>query len=246
MKNNHFMVLVTVHNAVEWIGKCLDSVINQDYKNYKLVVIDDHSTDGTWDIIQKYNALTIRNDIRLTHSLPNMNTGIKTFSLDKEDIIITLDGDDWLSDNSVLSYLNEIYQEDIWLTYGQFAPLSQTYSNYCKPIYNTRTYRRSRVWLTSHLRTFKRKLWDLIDEKDFNDDYGEMLPTCGDLAFMYPMIEMAGVKHIKFIDRVLYVYNDLNPHNDMKKFPQVSLRTAAYLQNKPLYPEIPDTNDFIN
>ena len=73
-----------------------------------------------------------------------------------------------------------------------------------------------------------------------------MLPTCGDLAFMYPMIEMAGIKHIKFIDKVLYVYNDLNPHNDMKKFPEVSLRTAAYLQNKPLYDEIIDTNDIIN
>jgi glycosyltransferase involved in cell wall biosynthesis len=237
--NNHFIILVTVHNSVEWIKKCLDSVINQSYKNYKLVIVDDHSTDGTWNIIQKYDdAYTIRNDVRLGHSLPNMDTGIKTFSFDKEDIIITLDGDDWLSDIYVLSYLNEIYQGDVWLTYGQFEPLTKSYSNYCRPIYNTRTYRRSCVWLTSHLRTFKKKLWDLIDKKDFNDDNGNMLPTCGDLAFMYPMIEMAGIKHIKFIDRVLYIYNDLNPFNDMKKFPDVSIATAKYLQNKPLYDEI--------
>ena len=236
--DNHFIVLVTVHDSVKWIGKCLDSVINQDYKNYKLVVIDDHSTDGTWDVICKYDAHSIRNETRLAHSLPNMETGIKLFSLDKEDVIITLDGDDWLSDNHVLSHLNAVYQKNIWLTYGQYVPLSRTYFNYCRPIYNAQEYRKSGVWVTSHLRTFKRKLWDLIDKKDFRIENGEYLPTCGDLAFMYPMIEMAGLSRIEFIDRVLYVYNDMNPQNDMKKFPEVSIATAKYLQNKPVYKEI--------
>lgn len=238
MKESTFIVLVTVHNSIEWITKCLDSVVNQDYKKYKLVVIDDHSTDGTWGVISKYDTFSIRNDIRLAHSLPNMETGIKMFSLDKEDIIITLDGDDWFSDNNVLSYLNEVYQENIWLTYGQYVPASGTYSNYCRPIYNTQTYRKSGIWVTSHLRTFKKKLWDLIDKNDFRMENGEYLPTCGDLAFMYPMIEMAGLKRIKFIDRVLYVYNDLNPYNDMKKYPELMNKTAVYLQSKPPYREI--------
>jgi glycosyltransferase involved in cell wall biosynthesis len=238
MKNNHFIILVTVHNSVQWIGKCLDSVISQDYKNYTIVVVDDHSTDGTWDIICKYDTKSIRNDVRLGHSLPNMETGIKLFSLDKEDIIITLDGDDWFSDNQVLSYLNEVYQENIWLTYGQYAPASGTYANYCRPLYNTQQYRRSGVWITSHLRSFKQKLWNLIDPNDFKIETGEYLPTCGDVAFMYPMIEMAGMSRIKFISRVLYIYNDLNPHNDMKKYPELMIRTAAYLQNKPVYKEI--------
>jgi glycosyltransferase involved in cell wall biosynthesis len=238
MKNNHFIVLVTVHNSVEWIGKCLDSVIHQDYKNYTIVVVDDYSTDGTWDVISKYNTKSLRNDVRLGHSLPNMETGIMKFSLDMEDIIITLDGDDWLYNSQVLSYLNYVYQENVWLTYGQYAPASGAYANYCRPIYNTQEYRRTGIWVTSHLRTFKRKLWDLINKNDFKLESGEYLPTCGDLAFMYPMIEMAGMHRIRFIPQVLYIYNDLNPQNDMKKYPELMQKTATYLQNKPIYPEI--------
>lgn len=240
MKENNFIILVTVYNSVKWIEQCLNSVVNQDYKKYKLIVIDDHSTDGTWEIINKYDTCSYRTKSNLgVGSLPNMQTGISMFSDDPEDIIITLDGDDWFSNNSVLSYLNDIYQDDnIWLTYGQYEPLSKTYSNYCKPIPNTRTYRRSRVWLTSHLRTFKARLWNSIDKNDFKLEDGTYVPACGDLVFMYPMIEMASSKHIKFIEKVLMVYNDKNPESEMHKFPEVQHKISKYLQSKPIYKEI--------
>ena len=159
---NKFIVLVTVHNSKEWIGKCLDSVISQTYKNYRLVVIDDFSDDGTWEIVQKYNCYKHRNDQQYFHSLISMISAIPVFSEDPEDVIISLDGDDWLSDNGALEYLNSVYNPDVWLTYGQYEPLSRTYSSPCKPI-NAKTYRKSGEWRVSHLKTFRRKLWDRID-----------------------------------------------------------------------------------
>jgi glycosyltransferase involved in cell wall biosynthesis len=248
---NNFIVLVTVHNSVQWIQKCLDSAISQDYKNHRLLIIDDHSTDGTWDIVSKYDACLVRNDKNMFHSLINMVTGLKAFFFNPEDIIVCLDGDDWFADNTVLSYLNQVYQEDVWLTYGQFEPLSKGYSNFCRPIsraiqyghnnketvknLNSRTYRAGGAWTTSHLKTFKKKAWDLINENDFKDENGEWLITCGDLAMMYPIIEMAGDNRIRFIDKILYIYNDFNPANHTKIMPEVSMRVAQYLQNKPCY-----------
>jgi glycosyltransferase involved in cell wall biosynthesis len=234
MKSNHFIILVTVHNSIDWIGKCLDSVISQDYKNYRLVIIDDHSTDGTWDVVCKYEGCLVRNDVRVFHSLINMILGIKAFSNNPEDIIISIDGDDWLADNSVLSYLNEVYQEDVWLTYGQFIPRSGTYNNFCQPI-DAPKYRKSGVWATSHLKTFKKKAWDRIKDEDFLDYDGKYPITCGDVIFMYPIIEMAGNKRIRFINKILYIYNDLNPMNHCKTIPQDSLRIAKYFQSKPCY-----------
>jgi glycosyltransferase involved in cell wall biosynthesis len=235
---NKFIVLVTVHNAVEWIDKCILSVRKQDYDNYRLLLIDDHSTDGTWDIVSKYNACIIRNDKNMVHSLINMVTGLKAFFFDPEDIIVCLDGDDWFENDHVLSYLNEVYQEDVWLTYGQFVPLSGGYKDYCKPLsaigVNSRNYRKKGIWVTSHLKTFKKKCWDLIDKEDFKRD-GEWIITCGDCAMMYPIIEMAGDKRIRFIDKVLYVYNDLNPMNHKDTYTKESLETARYLQNKSSY-----------
>jgi len=235
---NRFIVLVTVHNSVQWIKKCLDSVLSQDYKNYRLMIIDDHSTDGTWDVVSKYDACIVRNDTNMVHSLINMVTGLKAFFFDPEDIIVCLDGDDWFFDNGVLSYLNEIYKEDVWLTYGQFVPLSKGYENYCKPFseieVTSQTYRKSGRWVTSHLKTFRKKCWDMIKEEDFKIDGGWLI-TCGDCAMMYPIIEMAGDKRIKFVDRVLYVYNDLNPMNHRLTYTKDSLATAVYLQSKKSY-----------
>ena len=245
---NNFIVLVTVHNSKEWIKKCLDSVVSQDYKNYRLLIIDDHSTDGTWEIVSKYDGCIVRNDKNMVHSLINMITGLKAFFFDPEDIIVCLDGDDWLADEKVLSYLNEVYQEDVWLTYGQFSPVSGKYQNYCQPLssikkqdlegnwveLNSRTYRKSGVWTTSHLKTFRKKCWDMINEEDFKRD-GKWTITGGDLAMMYPIIEMAGDKRIRFIDKVLYIYNDLNPMNHMRIHKEESLATAQYLQSKPCY-----------
>jgi len=238
MKDNHFVILITQHNTVKYIKQCLDSVFHQDYKNYTAIVMDDCSTDGTWEIIQKYPFFSCRNDVKLEYYINNFIKGIKEVALDPEDIIVFISGDDWLSGINVISYLNEIYQDDIWLTYGQFVPASGNYGPYCSPIPDTRTYRKSREWVTSHLITCKKWLWDKIDDKDLRYKGGEYPNYSFDRAFMHPMIEMAGAKHIKFIEKVLYVYNDLNPDCIFKVAPEKSVEESEYYINKQIYKEL--------
>ena len=208
---NKFAVIVPVYNAEKYICKCLDSIIQQDYsdfKDFKVCVIDDCSTDGTWEHILEYPFKRLRNEQRVASGIANIKKGIDFLNLSDDTIIVLVDGDDYLASNNVLSYLNEIYTKDIWLTYGDFAPVSGKYKNICKPIDNTQEYRKSGKWLSSHLRTFRKWLWDKIDDKDLRDENGEYFHMAWDLAMMYPMIEMAG-SHVKFIDKVLYMYNDL-------------------------------------
>ena len=153
--------------------------------------------------------------------------------------MITVDGDDWLYDINVLNYLDKVYQdEEIYMTYGQYEPLSKSYSDYCKPIPDIRTYRRSGEWLASHLRTVKRKLFDKINKDDLKQKDGDYYKCAGDTAYMYPIIEMAGKKHMKFIDKILYVYNDLNPGNEMKINMKLQLDTAKEIREKLIYSEI--------
>ncbi len=56
------------------------------------------------------------------------------------------------------------------------------------------------------VRVKKLNLWKKIDEKDLRDDKDNYWSVAGDLAFMWPMIEMSGLDHFKFIDEILYVY----------------------------------------
>lgn len=233
---NRFIIMVSQYNAVKFIKKCLDSIQNQDYKNYSVVVRDNGSTDGTWDIVKTYPFNLVRNDVRIEDYFSDGPRDINKFVSSKEDIIVLVSGDDYLHDDFVLSYLNEIYQDDIWFTYGQFVPLSGNYGPYCKPIPDIKTYRKSGLWITSHLLTFKKHLWDLIEDKDLRYN-GSYTRYAGDRAIVYPMIEMAG-KHVKFIDKVLYVYNDLNPSNISKVNPKESIEEAEYFIRQPSYREL--------
>ena len=47
-------IIIPVRNEEKYISKCLDSLLNQKYSNFEIIVINDSSTDGTWDIIQRY------------------------------------------------------------------------------------------------------------------------------------------------------------------------------------------------
>ena len=47
-------IILPARNEEKFIIKCLDSLINQDYKNYEIIVIDDSSEDSTGEIISKY------------------------------------------------------------------------------------------------------------------------------------------------------------------------------------------------
>ena len=47
-------IILPARNEEEFIGKCLESLINQDYKNYEIIVIDDSSEDKTSEIISEY------------------------------------------------------------------------------------------------------------------------------------------------------------------------------------------------
>lgn len=49
-------VVIPVFNGTNYLREAIDSVLSQTYKNYEIIVIDDGSTDGTWEIIQSYGS----------------------------------------------------------------------------------------------------------------------------------------------------------------------------------------------
>lgn len=240
--SNKFIVIVPVYNSSCYIAKCLDSIVYQDFKDYTITIVDDSSSDKTFDIALSYSCDNrikfIRNKHHVGSPLYSTVEAIKNSSIDKDDIIVTVDGDDYLYDNNVLKYLDEIYKNnDVWMTYGQYIPLSNEYKDLCRQLEDARNYRKSAAWFVSHLRTFKKKLWDMIEDKDLRSPDGEYFKVAGDAAYLYPMIEMCGLKRMKFIDKILYVYNDLNSSNEMKIYLQEQRDTAQYIRNKEEYKE---------
>ncbi len=217
------VVIIPSYNNAQWYQRNLDSVFSQNYQNYRVVYIDDVSTDNTGQLVKSYieqkgkekRVDFIQNEKRVG-ALSNIFYAV--WSCDPMEIVVSLDGDDWLANEEVLSKLNSTYADpEVWMTYGQFScfpyvdgvgaaevPFSVIASN---------SFRES-PWVTTHLRTFYAGLFQKINLEDLLID-GNFFSMTWDMAMMFPMLEMAGDRS-RFIPDVLYVYNIENPLNDGK------------------------------
>ncbi len=54
MKNQKVSVVIPVHNGERTLGQCMESVLRQNYHDYEVIIVDDNSTDGTREIIKKF------------------------------------------------------------------------------------------------------------------------------------------------------------------------------------------------
>jgi glycosyltransferase involved in cell wall biosynthesis len=243
-EQNRFIVVVPFYNVQDWIKFNLRSVKKQDYSNFTCVLVDDISTDQTAQIIEKEIAgddrfILVRNQEK-KFALRNIYEGILEADPQPEDIIVTLDGDDWLSSAGVLSYLNDFYnREDCWLTYGSYIEYpAGTRGKFARQIptsvMQNNAYRVSE-WHSSHLRTFKYHLWSKIENSDLKDTEDNFYRMAWDLSFMFPMLEMCGAEKSRYIEKMLYVYNLSNPLNDHKTNHQLQLRLEAEIRSKAKY-----------
>jgi len=105
-----FSIIIPAYNAEKYIVNTLNSIYNQTYKNYEIIVIDDCSTDKTHQILKNHA------NIKLLKTEVNSRQGVaRNIGLDncKGDYVLFLDADDSFFDENVLYSLNnKIIQED--------------------------------------------------------------------------------------------------------------------------------------
>ncbi len=222
-KEKPITVVICSYNNKDWYKKNLDSVFNQRYDNYRVIYIDDVSPDKTGDLVGQYikeknqeHRVTLVKNTKRVGLLRNTYNGV--YMCGDNDIVVTLDGDDWLSNEYVLARINHEYEnENIWMTYGQFErwPGGEAgFCNYYPAAVIENNFFRHYDFLGIQLHTFYAWLFKKIQDQDFLYE-GEFAPSCADFYYMVPMLEMAGT-HSKFIPDVLYIYNRANPINDDK------------------------------
>lgn len=102
-------VIVPVYNAQEYLNKCIQSVLNQSYRGFELLLIDDGSTDKSGDVCDTFALLDKR--IRVFHT-QNGGTSVARnigIEMSKGEFITFVDADDSLEKDALidLSYLND-------------------------------------------------------------------------------------------------------------------------------------------
>lgn len=125
MKNQLITVIVPVYNVEAYLDDCIQSVLNQEYENFELILVDDCSVDRSGDICDEYARKDSR--VRVIHKTRNeglscaRNTGVE---LSQGSYLCFVDSDDCilpgylrvLYDNAVL------YGADVsWCSFIRFT-----------------------------------------------------------------------------------------------------------------------------
>lgn len=96
-----FSIIVPVYNVEKYIKKCLDSIFNQSFKDFEVIVVNDGTKDNSMDIVKKYDVKVINQE---NSGLSEArNTGVKSA---KGEYIIFLDSDDFI-EKDLLKKIND-------------------------------------------------------------------------------------------------------------------------------------------
>lgn len=105
-------IIVPVYNVETYIDKCLESIVNQTYKNIEIILINDGSTDGSGDVCPKW----ARKENLVYISKRNEGSGITRnlgISVAKGNYVMFVDSDDWLALDMVECMVNHIIEDEL-------------------------------------------------------------------------------------------------------------------------------------
>mgnify|MGYP000127452214 FL=1 len=112
MEKVRFTVAISAYNIENYVKRAIDSVLNQTFKNYELLVIDDCSTDSTVEVIKQVvgqNAKILQTKKNSGTAAASRNIAIENA---KGEYLLFLDGDDELYSNETLKEIDEHIKEN--------------------------------------------------------------------------------------------------------------------------------------
>lgn len=140
--NNHnykLSVIVPIYNIERYLSKCLDSIINQSYKDLDIICVDDGSTDSSGIIADEYAQKDAR--IRVIHQ--NNRGLVATRKIGANnclgDYVINIDGDDWIETdyfNDFMKYTKGQEVDCIWSTGYLKEYTDYSFHKVCSPYKN--------------------------------------------------------------------------------------------------------------
>lgn len=229
-ENKSFVILISSINNAKFCEKNLRSVFEQTYPHFRVIYIDDASTDGAFEKVealvhaldQTQRVTLLRNDVPCGDTA-NYYRGIHLCQ--DEEIVLMLNGNDWLAHDQVLNWLNLCYHDpSIWMTYGstcEYPSYRRSKANHAIPqsAHNKHNYRElvRGQFLIPHLKTAYAGLLKKVKIEEFQPIE----------ALLIPAIELAK-EHARYIRDILYIQNRQASHSIKQKGKKDFLNLPSY------------------
>lgn len=210
MSKNRFCFIAPMFNAGDTVHRMVNSIVAQSYDNWRILLIDDMSSPVhirkqatfLWSLMHddrfKGKIDVIWNQ-KKRWEVENVLLGIS--KCDDDDIICRIDADDWLVENDALYILNGRYDQfdAIWTAHrwgfsdrNISGPMAVGADVYAHP------------WVSSHLKTFRKRLINNVPYKNFVNMNGELVRRAGDQCIYLPVLHRASSR--TYIPRCMYHY----------------------------------------
>lgn len=208
------------YNGERWIKKIFDSIKSQTYQNYRIIYINDCSTDNTIQVLNNYkknnptmNIQVINNEMRGWPAYSRYVASRQTYD---HEVCVFLDGDDWLVDNDCLKTLNEVYQnQSIYATFGSMDNAPWQFKKWKK--YSRANINDGEGAYFPHLRTTRANIVKAIPPYYMQTDANEWLHVCTDVALFMAVIEAVGSDGYVFLKNAFVHYNTSNHNKNSKE-----------------------------
>jgi glycosyltransferase involved in cell wall biosynthesis len=233
-----FTVLVLAHNNSSSCEKNLFSILTQNYPDFRIIYIDDASTDDTFEKVSSMAERSpLKNKISFIRN-KKPNGGLASFyeiiqRLPDQEVVVLVHAADSLAHENVLTKLSKVYSKpSTWMTYGNCLdyPSYRQAPTKCRQFPKNVVFNnsfRSHEMLDMHLKTFYAGLFKQIHKEDLC--YKEkFISSDATLAYFLPLLEMAG-KHAYFIHEILYL------HATSRSTPPLSSELVSYIRKLPQY-----------
>lgn len=221
MSSKRFCVIAPTYNAEKTARQAILSLAAQSYQNWKLIVIDDVSTDDTRrTILELSHALGFyrygsddTNRVQVVFNKEKKweieNTLLGLSMCSDDDIIVRMDLDDYCLNNATFEILNNLYEQDpnleaIWTSHLWFSEKTGiTNTNISGPLPdNADPY--THPWVSSHMKTWRKYVSNNVHDENYRGKNGKYFTRIGDQAFYLPVLKLA--KKRGFLPLTTYAY----------------------------------------
>lgn len=110
MQNSLVTIIVPVYNVAPYLRKCINSILNQTYKNLEILLIDDGSTDESLSICRHFEKSDCR--VNVLHQENKGVSSARNFGLSymSGEYVLFVDADDWIEPDMVEKLVAELIE----------------------------------------------------------------------------------------------------------------------------------------
>lgn len=125
LRNDMISIIIPVFNVENYVGKCIESVLNQTYRNLQIILVDDGSTDSSGQICEEYAKKDSR--ILCFHKENGGLSDARNFALDKAKgkYISFIDSDDFVSKKYIDILYNNLVESDADISICNFIRINE-------------------------------------------------------------------------------------------------------------------------